>query len=390
MSRTVLTPDRRSSTLTVMPAAGPAGMRAFIDLPFRLYARDANWVAPFRSDLRKQLDPQHGPFFDHGLATYFLARRGDRAVGRISAHVDGGFNTFHAGDPAASTTGFWGFFECEDDPDAAGALFDAAGSWLAGHGMTSMLGPASFSLNDQAGLLIDGFASPPMIEMTYNPPYYVPLVERAGFAKAQDLFAYRLDATAEPPADMVAFGRSAEDRFTFRTVRRRHFDAELDRFLRVYNAAWERNWGFSPMTEREIRHHAKQLKPVLDPSLVIIAEHDGEAVAVGLTIPNVNEEIIRMRGRYSPAGLARLLWRAKRRRWESCRVYILGVAREYRESGVGAHLYLDTLAAVRRGGYRWGEMSWILESNDAMNRAIRHMGGTVYKTYRMYERPITR
>ncbi len=388
MSRAAVVPPRTSSSVVVSPACGPDGMRAFVDLPFRLYRDDPNWVAPFRTDLTRQLDPARGPFFDHGRARYFLARRDDRVVGRISAHVDRAFNMFHADEPEAAAGGFWGFFECDDDPDAACALFDAAAGWLAGQGMSSMLGPASFSLNDQAGLLVDGFAAPPMIEMTYNPPYYRRLVESAGFTKAQDLFAYRLESTAEPPADLVALARSAETLFTFRTVRMRDFDAELERFLRVYNAAWERNWGFSPMTEREIRHHAKQLKPVLDPNLVIVGERGGETVAVGLTIPNVNEEIIRMHGRYSPAGLARLLWRAKRRRWESCRVYILGVRREFRESGIGAHLYLDTLAAVRHGGYRWGEMSWILESNDAMNRAIRHMGGTVYKTYRMYQRPI--
>ena len=388
MSHVVVAPDRASEAVVVAPTAGPAGMRAFVDLPFRLYAGDPNWVAPFRSDLRRQLDPGRGPFFDHGAARYFLARRGDRVVGRISAHVDRGFNVFHAGE-AAATTGFWGFFECEDDPEAAAMLFDSAAAWLAARGMSSMLGPASFSLNDQAGLLIDGFGVPPVVEMTYNPPYYRRLVESAGFAKAQDLFAYRLDTSAEPPADVAAFARSAEERFTFRTVRMRDFDAELTRFLGVYNAAWERNWGFSPMTEREIRHHAKQLRPVLDPNLVIVGERDGEPVAVGLTIPNVNEEVVRMRGRTTPVGLARLLWRAKRRRWDSCRVYILGVTREFRESGVGAHLYLDTLTAARRGGYRWGEMSWILESNGAMNRAIRHMGGTVYKTYRMYERPLS-
>ncbi len=376
-----------ASKLEVTPVTSPSDRDAFVDLPFRLYARDPVWVAPLRRDLRKRLDRRSNPFFDHARAAYFLARREERVVGRISAHVDDRYNRFHATGREPAATGFWGFFECEDDAGAAHALFDAAGAWLGARGMRTMVGPASFTLNDDAGLLVDGFALPPMIQMTYNPPFYRDLVEGAGFEKAQDLWAYRLDASAEAPAELVAFGREAAERFSFRTLRMRDFDAEIDRFLRVYNQAWERNWGFCPMTEAEIRGHAKELKPIIDPSLVIVAEDGDEVAAVGLTVPNVNEAIIRMHGRYGPVATARLLWQAKRRRWEACRVFALGVRPGYRESGIAAHLYVETLAAARRGGYRWGEMSWILESNDAMNRAIRHMGGTVYKTYRMYERP---
>jgi GNAT superfamily N-acetyltransferase len=368
------------------PVRSQADMAAFIHLPFRLYERDPNWVAPLRADLRKRLDRRANPFFDHADAAYFLARRGDRVVGRISAHVDDRYNRFHSTAERRDPTGFWGFFECENDPPAALALFDAAAQWLGDRGMQTMVGPASFTLNDEAGLLVEGFDLPPMIQMTYNPPFYRDLVELGGSEPAQDLWAYRLDSTTQPPADLVAFGREAATRFSFRNIRMRDFNAEIDRFLRVYNQAWERNWGFCPMTDAEIRGHAKEMKPIIDPSLVIIAEDGDEVAAVGLTVPNVNEAIIRMHGRYGPVGTARLLWKAKRRRWEACRVFALGVRPEYRDSGIGAHLYVETLAAARRGGYRWGEMSWILESNDAMNRAIRRMGGTVYKTYRMYER----
>jgi GNAT superfamily N-acetyltransferase len=377
-----------SSALAITPVRSKADLAAFVELPHRVYGHDRNWVTPLRSDLQDRLDPRANPFFDHAVARYFLASRAGRVVGRISAHVDERYNRFHARGGEPDATGFWGFFECEDDRDAALGLFDAAGGWLASHGMRAMVGPASFTLNDEAGLLIDGFGTPPMIQMTYNPPYYEPLVEAVGFTKVQDLWAYRLDTSVEPPADLVAFGRTAMARFTFRTIRMSDFGAEIDRFLRVYNEAWERNWGFCPMTEAEIRMHAKDLKPIIDPALVIVAEEGSETVAVGLTVPNVNEAIIRMRGRYRPLATARLLWQAKRCRWEACRVFALGVRPGYRDSGVGAHLYVETLAAARRGGYRWGEMSWILESNDAMNRAIRHMGGTVYKTYRMYGRPL--
>jgi GNAT superfamily N-acetyltransferase len=376
------------NTITVDPVRTPAELREFVDLPFRLYGSDRNWVPPLRSDLRKVLDRDGNPFFEHGVAGYFLARRAGRAVGRISAHVDRNFNEFHTNGDASDRTGFWGFFECEEDPDATAALFDAAAGFLAGHGMATMVGPASFTLNDECGLLVDGFDSPPVLLMTYNPPFYELLVEKAGFEKAQDLYAYRLDADAEPPADVVEFARTAEDGFTFRRIDLKDFEAELGRALRIYNEAWERNWGFCPMTEREIRAKAKELKPILDPNLVIVAEQDGEPVGFGLTVPDVNEVLVRSRGRLGPVTIARMLWRARRRRWNVCRVFVLGVRKEFRRTGVGAHLYVDTLLAARRGGYRWGEMSWILESNDAMNRAIRHMGGTVYKTYRMYERAI--
>ena len=362
--------------------------RAFLDLPHELYRRDPHWVAPLRTEIKARLDPTRGPFFRHGEAGLFLARRGDRVVGRISAHVDRRYNDFHSSPDHRDRTGFWGFFECEDDADAAVELFDAAEAWLSARGRDRMLGPASFTLNDEAGLLVDGFDAPPMILMSYNPPWYERLVDKAGFEKAQDLYAYRLDAHAPAPPDVVALGREAANAYTFRTLDKRRFDDEMRRFLAVYNEAWERNWGFVPMTDEEIREHAKRLRPIIDPRLVFIAEQGNEPVAVGLTIPDVNEELIRMRGRLGPVSLARLALRARRRDWRTCRVVALGVKREHRTSGIGAHLYASTLDAARRAGYRWGEMSWILESNDAMNRAIAHMGGRRYKTYRMLERPV--
>ncbi|MGH2729359.1 MAG: GNAT family N-acetyltransferase, partial [Actinomycetota bacterium] len=304
----------------------------------------------------------------------------------ISAQVDLRYNEFHSTDGQPDSTGFWGFFECTDDPDTASALFDAAAEWLAAQGCTTMVGPASFTLNDEAGLLVDGYHVPPVILMSYNPPYYEALVDKAGLEPVQDLYAYRLDATIEAPADVAEFARSAEERFTFRTIDLSDFESEIRRFLNIYNEAWERNWGFVPLTDEEIRDRATRLRPLIDPNLVIVAEENGATVAVALTLPDVNDVLIKARGRLGPVSGARLLWRARRRKWSVCRVVALGVRRDYRRTGVGAHLYIDTLEAARRNGYRWGEMSWILESNDAMNRAIRHMGGVRYKTYRMYQR----
>lgn len=374
-----------ASDLAVTRVASRADFSEFVRLPFRLYAADPNWVAPLLRDHHRELDRQRNPFFDHAEAAYFVARRAELTVGRISAHVDLRYNDFHHPD----ATGFWGFFECEDDEDAARALFDEAAAWLRARGCTSMLGPASFTLNDVAGLLVDGYDSPPMILMAYNPPYYRRLVERAGFEKAQDLWAYRLDASAEVPEDIRAFARGAGDQgFTFRSMRRRDYRAEVERFAEVYNHAWERNWGFVPLTDREIRDHARRLRPIVDPALVVIAERDGSVAGAGLTLPDVNEELVRHRGRLGPLGAARLMYRLRTHRWSACRVFALGVKREHRETGVGAHLYIDTMEAARRRGFHWGEMSWILESNDAMNAGVRHMGGEVYKTYRMYVRSV--
>jgi GNAT superfamily N-acetyltransferase len=370
--------------IRVTPALTRVELRAFIDLPFRLYGDDPNWVAPLRSDIRNRLDPNQNPFFAHAKACLFLARRGSEVVGRISAHVDRRYNEFHSVDGKKDRTGFWGFFESVEDADVAGALFDAAASWAGSQGMTSLIGPASFSLNDEAGLLVDGFDSPPMILMTYNHPYYELLIEKAGLDPVQDLFAYRLDASIEPPAEIVSEARTADAEFTFRTIRLSEFDAEMQRFLTVYNDAWDRNWGFVPLTEEELIHHSKALRPILDPDLVVIAERGDEPVAIALSLPDVNEVLRGARGKLGPVSAARLLVKARRRRWTACRVFTLGVRRSFRRTGIGAHLYLDTLAAAKRNGYEWGEMSWILASNEEMNRAIRRMGGARYKTYRMF------
>ncbi|HYU56598.1 MAG TPA: N-acetyltransferase [Actinomycetota bacterium] len=332
--------------LTTHPVRSRDDRRAFVRLPHRLYARDPLWVAPIWSDLRARLDLDRAPFFAHGRAELFLARRGGEPVGRISAHVDDAYTRLHSKPAHPDRAGFFGFFECDDDGAAAEALIDAAAEWLADRGCDRMIGPASFTLNDEAGLLIDGFDRPPMFLMAYNPPYYEPLLEKSGLAGVQDLFAYRLDASSDPPPDVERFARTAEAEFTFRTIDLRRFDEEMRRFLEVYNAAWEANWGFAPFSESEIREHAKRLRPIVDPNLVFVVECGSEPVAVGLTLPDLNEALISVHGRLGPVAAARVLWRARRRRWSACRVVALGVKKEFRRTGIGAHLYIDTLSAA--------------------------------------------
>jgi hypothetical protein len=277
-------------------------------------------------------------------------------VGRISAHLDHRYNRFHSQPGTPDTTGFFGFFECEQDPAAAAALVDAAEAWLAEHGSTQMLGPASFTFLDEAGLLVDGSTSLPTMLMAYNPPYYRPLLEGAGCTPIQDLYAWRLDASTQPPQDLVAMARSAEADYRFRSADPRHPDQEQRRFLEVVNAAFAHHWGLRPLSEEEAHPAARQWRRFWDPNLMRIAEHGEEPVGVAMTLPDVNEVLLRARGRLGPISAGRLLWKAKRRRWRACRVFVLGVKPGHRRSGVAAHLCLDTLAAARRGGYGGG--SW--------------------------------
>jgi GNAT superfamily N-acetyltransferase len=371
-------------SLSVSPVLSAKDFREFVAFPNRVYRRDRNWVPPITSELRRRLDTDKNPFFDHAEAALFLARRYGEVVGRVSAQIDHRYNDFHRDEHGPQRAGFWGFFECYDDPDAARALLDSAAEWLRGRGVKEMVGPASFTLNDEAGLLVEGFHLPPVVSMTYNPEYYERLIEKTGAERAQDLFAYRLESSVDPPDDIVRFARTAENEFSFRTIDMHRFDEEVDRFQTVYNEAWEKNWGFVPFTEAEVRDHARNLKAIIDPSLVIVAELDDEPIGVGFTIPDVNQVLIRSRGRLGPVTLTRVMKRRLRRSWGVCRVFALGVRKQFRMTGVGARLYLGTLKAAKRGGYTWGEMSWILESNRAMNSAIHHMGGRRYKTYRMF------
>jgi GNAT superfamily N-acetyltransferase len=376
------------SGLAVVPVRTRQELQAFIGLSFRLYRQDPCWVAPLRGQQRRQLDQNRNPFFLDAEAAYFLVRRDGRPVGRISAHLDHRYNRFHSQPGTPDTTGFFGFFECEQDPAAAAALVDAAEAWLAEHGSTQMLGPASFTFLDEAGLLVDGSTSLPTMLMAYNPPYYRPLLEGAGCTPIQDLYAWRLDASTQPPQDLVAMARSAEADYRFRSADPRHPDQEQRRFLEVVNAAFAHHWGLRPLSEEEAHPAARQWRRFWDPNLMRIAEHGEEPVGVAMTLPDVNEVLLGARGRLGPISAGRLLWKAKRRRWRACRGFVLGVKPGHRRSGVAAHLCLDTLAAARRGGYRWGELGWTLATNDPINRAIRRLGGTITKTYRLYSHPV--
>jgi GNAT superfamily N-acetyltransferase len=346
------------------------------------------WVPPLRGEVKALLDRRRNPFFEHAEAEYFLAERAGRVVGRIAAIANHLHNQTHG-----DRVGFFGFFETEEDAEVAGALLHAAAAWARARGFDTLRGPASFSTNDECGVLVDGFDTPNTLMMPHNPPWYGGLLEGAGFRKAKDLLVYQggaMDRPVETPerlrrAASVLLGRLG---LTLRTFRLGEFRAEVELIKELYNRCWERNWGFVPMTDREIEHLATQFRPVVIPELIPIVEKDGVPVGFGLVLPDLNEVLRTNRsGRLFPAVL-KLLWALRTGRFRRARILLLGVVPEYRGKGLDAVLYEHIWRTGTGRGITWGEAGWILEDNPAMNLALEKMGFAVYKTYRLYDRAL--
>ena len=363
------------------PVRTAADLNTFIAVPYRLYRGDPHWVPPLRRDIRALLSRHTNPFFEHAQAEYFLAERGS-VVGRIAAIHNRAHNQFHE-----DSVGFFGFFECVDDQEVANALFAAAADWLKPRGLTAMRGPASFSTNDECGLLVEGFDTPPTLLNPHNPPYYVRLVERAGFVKARDMFQYQ-STNSTMPERLIRAAQLMTERKNIRLRRldMKHFDDEVGRIKRVYNAAWEKNWGFVPLTDAEIDHLAKQLKPVIVPDLVVFAERDGDVIGFGVALPDLNVALKKNpSGRLFP-GIVKILWAA--RKISRVRILLLGLLKEYRMTGADALMYHWIWEKGTALGYHWGEAGWILEDNAAMINAAERLGFRQYKTLRLYDRPL--
>ena len=381
MALDVTLPARQA--LEVRPVASRRELNTFIKLPWRLYRNEPNWVPPLVYDRKRFLDRSRNPFFKHAEVELFLAWRGETPVGRISAQIDRNFNEFQGHD-----WGMFGFFEASDDPAAAEALLAAADSWLRARGRDRMVGPMDFTTNDECGILIDGYELLPTILTNWHHPYYPALIEGAGLTKAMDLYMWSLDVadrgSVHPAIWRIAADVERKYGITVRNMRKKDMEAEIGRFLKVYNAAWERNWGFVPLTEEEVRHYAKDLKQILDENWAFIAEKDGEPVGAALTLPDYNQVFKHMNGRLLPFGWAKFLW--YRRKIDRVRVFALGVKPEYQHTGVGAKLYEMHWDAGERTQQGRGETGWTLESNTPMNRAMERMGGKIVRTYRIYER----
>jgi len=366
--------------IKVRKVESAADLKAFIHFPWKIYQGDKNWVPPLLFDVARHLDRQNYHYFEHARAEYFLAEKDGQPAGRITAQVDDFYyEHWH------EKVGHFGFFECIDDQEVAKSLFDTAADWLRKQGREKMHGPYNFTINDECGLLVDGFDSPPMILMTHNPPYYQRLVESYGMKKAMDLLAYKTTADTTPDPAIVNFAELLKQKHEIkvRNMSWRNFRQQMDWFVEIYNSAWEKNWGMVPVTEKELRSHEAELRLLATfwPELNFFALVDNKPIGMSITLPNFNEVLIKLNGRLLTPGLFRFLTH----KFESCRVFALGVKEEYRRFGVGAIFYVETLNAARRVGMKWGEMSWILETNQPMRRAIEKMGGYVYKTYRIYE-----
>jgi GNAT superfamily N-acetyltransferase len=340
-------------------------------------------------DVRKLLDRAHNPFFDHGEAEYFLAERDGRVAGRIAAISNRLHNEIHS-----DQVGFFGFFECEQDQATADALFAAAAAWLKAKGHDVMRGPASFSVNDECGLLVDGFDTPPTLMMPHNPPYYLRLLDGARFRKAKDLLVYRggYESLYIPVPERLRRGTELIQQrqgITLRPFNMNDFDGEVAKIKTLYNRAWEKNWGFIPMTDRELDHLAEQFKPVVVPDLIPFAEKNGETIGFGLCLPDLNSVFRRHRsGRLTPSLLADLLLSLKFKRLRRLRILLLGILPEWRGKGVDAMLYHWIWTRSAGHGFTWGEAGWILEDNPAMNAGLEKMEFSVYKTYRLYDRAV--
>ncbi|HUG55330.1 MAG TPA: GNAT family N-acetyltransferase [Vicinamibacteria bacterium] len=370
--------------LEVGPVRGGRDLALFVGLPYELHRHDPFWTPPLRRDVRVLLSPEKNPFFRHGAAEHLLARRDGRVVGRISAIENRLHNEFHG-----DRVGFFGFFDCADDPEAASALLEAAATWTRRRGLALLRGPASFSTNEEAGLLVEGFDTPSVLMMPHNPPYYERLLEGAGLRKAKDLLAYQRSVDGLP--DRLAGASEllrARYHVDLRPLDLARFDREVDVVRGLYNQAWERNWGFVPLTDAEIDFLARQLRRVVVKELVVFAERGKEPIGFAIALPDLNVALrANPSGRLFP-GLVKVLWAARRIR--RLRILLAGTRPEWRGKGVDALLYRHVWEAARAKGYDWAEAGWVLEDNHPMRNALAKMGFEPYKTYRLYERDLTR
>lgn len=373
----------------IQPVRGARDKREFIELPYRLYQNDPHWIPPLRIAQKDILNTQRHPFYRTSDVQMFIAERDGRVVGRIMAILNRAHNEFHG-----ERAGFFGFFEVDNDAEAAAGLVEAARDWLRGHGAQVMRGPVNPSTNYECGLLVDGFDRDPMIMMTYNPPYYATFLEACGLKKAMDLYAYDIAASYFNHSDKlqrVAERLRKKDRITVRTIDKKNFASEVATVRRIYNDAWSRNWGFVPMSEAEFDHLAKDLKQLVDPRVAMIAEQetdDGRSIPVGffLAVPDINIALKKINGRLLPFGLLKLLWHS--RKISMIRIITMGAIRELQSMGMGS-IFLDEIyRRAPAAGFPSGEMGWVLENNVLMNRSAELIGARLTKTYRIYEMPV--
>jgi len=366
-------------SISVQEVKTSSELRKFIQLPWKIYKGNPNWVPPLILDVKTKLNPRKNPYFEHSQAKYFLAEKDGNVAGRITATVNNNHNKANS-----ENIGFFGFFECINDRKVSEALFTAAANYLKGQGVDGIRGPANFTSNDEWALLIDAFDQPPALMMPYNHEYYIDLIEDFGFRKSMDLYAYwmnkhHITERVVRAAELI----KKRTKITVRPINIRDFDNEVARIREVYNAAWQQNWGFVPMTEHEFTHTAKDLKMIVNPEILLIAENGDRPVGFSMALPDANQAIKYANGRLFPFGLFKIMRQMKK--IKSVRVLTMGVIKEFRKRGIDAVFYYETFKRGTKLGFNEGEFSWVLEINEDMKKAAENLGAKIYKRYRLYD-----
>ena len=378
--------NKPHTSLSVKPVAGKKDLRQFIHLPWSIYCNDPAWVPPLLIERRQFLSPAN-PYFAHARYHSWIACRGDEPVGRISAQID----QLHL-ERYQDDTGFFGMLEARDDPAIFRALMNTAEAWLRDQGMRRVQGPFNLSINQELGLLVDGFDTPPMIMMGHAHPYYATRIEEQDYVKAKDLLAYIVNSDFQFAPVMQAVMKRAEPQVHLRSLNRSQLSRDLNIVRDIFEDAWSQNWGFIPFTKEEFDHVGRDLKQLVPDEFVRIAEVDGEPAAMMVVFPNINEAIRDLNGRLLPLGWLKLLWRLKVSFPKTARVPLMGVRKKFQKSRLGAALALMVVAATRdpalRRGIEQTELSWILEDNLGMRSILDGIGATVYKRYRIYKKEL--
>jgi hypothetical protein len=383
-----------ASDIQVSPVSGKADLKAFVDLPWDIYKDDPAWVPPLKDEVHALLTPGKNPFHEHAAHQYFLARRGSKVVGRISAHYDKLALAMPPEQGMGPGTGNFGMFEAKDGETAA-ALIEAAEAWLRAEGMTHVLGPISLSIWEEPGFLVQGHDHSPTVMMGHNPPEYPSWIEAAGYAPVKTLNTYELDITQEFPPLIQRIVQSGEKspRINVRKVDKSKFKSEAAIILSILNDAWDKNWGFVPITAHEVEHFGKQLKPIVREDLIMIAELDGEPVAFMITLPNLNEPLKSMNGKLFPFNWAKLLWWLRKPKCRTMRVPLMGVVQKLQSSRMASQLAFMMIEYIRRAaianyGSTRGEIGWVLDDNQGMRAIADAINSKINKEYVVYDKAL--
>ncbi len=373
-----------SFTIRSFDVSDRSSIRQFVQMPWKIYQDDPVWVPPLIKERLDHLSPKH-PYFEHANVKFWMAFENDSVVGRISAQVD---QIKSATD--AENVGYFGMFECIDHKELAGELLRKAEKWLASHNCEVIRGPFSLSINQESGVLVDGFDTSPYIMMGHAPPYYQELLQANSYNKAKDLYAWINESEFLNPPAMMRLVDRYKDRITLRDVEKKHFDRDIKFMLDIFNDAWEKNWGFVPFTENEFVHLGKEMLQMIDPDHFILAEVDGVPVGMVAGLPNFNETIKDLDGKLLFTGIFKLIWRLKFSPPTTGRVALLGIKQKYQNQLIGsalAFMLIDKIKEVAlKSGVTSHEMSWVLEDNQRLNKILETLGACKYKTYRVYEK----